>query len=368
MSDYISGLRGDLVDAAARHQRRGSLARTALPALPRAWSRPALAAVLATAACLAAIAIAVSTVGPPTPAPAQPHRLAVVRLGVDGFDATYATGFLWVAGENGEVVVVDTEHNRVANRLKLGELGGGIAADGGSVWASAIEAGHGNITSSLVQIDARTSAIKRRLPRHAREHGALATGAGGVWVVPDTSQNGNRIERYDPATGRRVALIRGDFTNDLAVGDGVLWALGGTGDLAQIDPASNRITAVVRAVTQPSGLNNGATGMSLAADGSAVWVAGGTRGDVVMVQAGQIVRRIRVGEDSVDGVARTRDALWVTLATGAPNARYRVLRIDPETGRPTGTLNLGHRQPMALAPAGRGLWILTLGGSATLIR
>jgi hypothetical protein len=371
MSDYIAGLRSDLVEAAARHQRRGRLARRTLPLRPRAWSRPALAATVAVAACVAAIVVAVSTVGPPTPAPTKPHPVRVVRLGLEGFSATYGAGSLWVAGTNGEVVRVT--RGRVTQRESLGDVGGGVTATADSVWASAITAGQAaegepEATSGLVRFDAASGALTRRLPKHPLEIGPLASGAGGLWVVPDTSQNGDRIEHRDPATGRLIGEVRGQFTNALAAGVGVVWALGGTGELAQIDPASDRVVAVVHDVTRPAGLNNGATGMSLAADGQAVWVAGGTLGDVRLVQAGRVVRRIRVGEGSVDGVARTRDALWVAFATPGVGTRYRAIRIEPETGRQTGTVDLGHRQPTALTPAGRDLWIVTLDGSATLIR
>jgi hypothetical protein len=371
MSDYIAGLRSDLVDAAARHQHRGAVARRTVVLRPRAWSRPALAAVAMTAAALAVIAVAVTTIGPPTPAPTKPHPVRVVRLGLEAFNATYGAGGLWVAGTNGEVVQV--ARGRVAQRLTLGDLGGGIAATGDFVWSSGINAGReaqgeAEATSGLVQINGRSGAVVRRLPKHSSENGALEAGAGGLWLIPNTGQENRTIEHRDPATGRLLGVVSGLSANDLDAGDAVVWALGGTGELAQIDPVSDRVVSVVPGATRPSGPNNGATGMSLAADGQAVWVAGGTRGDVVLVLGGRVVRRLRVGEGVVDGVARTRDALWVTFAKPGVGARYQVIRIDPETGRQTGTVDLGHRQPTALVPAGRDLWIVTLDGTATLIR
>jgi hypothetical protein len=126
VSDYIAGLRTDLIEAAGRHQRRGSLARRAMPVLPRAWSRPALAGAFVVAACVAAIVIAVSTIGPPTPAPTKPHQVLSVRLGTEGFDAVYAAGCLWVAGTNGEVLRV--AHGRVVGRIKVGQQARSISA------------------------------------------------------------------------------------------------------------------------------------------------------------------------------------------------------------------------------------------------
>ncbi len=369
MSDYIAGLRSDLVEAAARHQRRGSLAQRTLLLLPRAWSRPALAAALAVAACAVAFVLAVRAIGPPEPTPTRPHRVLTVRLGAEPFDAAYAAGGLWVVGSKGEVVrVVD---GRVAGRLEVGQLGHSIAAEGDSVWvcadADVYSEAHNQFNTNLVEIDARTGSIKRRVPKRTSGLGPVAVGAGGVWLIPETAQTSDKLERYDPATGRRTAVVTSDFVQALAAGRAVLWALRDDGAVAQIDPVSNRIAAVVADATQ-SRNQTGPSQAALAPDSNGVWVAGGARGNVVLVQAGQIVRRIPIGEGEVEAVARTRDALWVTLETGPVRSSFRAIRIDPETGRPTGTVDLGHQRPVALVPAGRDVWIVTLDGTAALIR
>jgi len=366
MSDYITGLRSDLVEAAARHQRRGALARRALPLRPQAWSRPALAAAVVAAACLAAVIVAVRAIGPPEPTPTNPHRVEVVRLGIEPFDAVYAAGSLWAVGSKGEVVRV--RDGRVVDRLEVGQLGHSIAADGGSVWVTAdadVFSGAENLFNShFVVIDARSGVVKRTLQKRTSGLGSVAAGAGGVWLVPAWAQTDDEIERYDPVTGRRVAIIRSDYLNALAAGDEAVWALRDDGAVAQIDPASNRVVAEVPGASASRNPGQAA----LAPDGMGVWVAGGVRGDVVLVQGGRIARRIRIGEGTVEAVARTRDAVWVTLETGAVRSSFRAIRIDPETGGPTGTVDLGHRRPVALAPDGRGLWIVTLDGTATLIR
>jgi hypothetical protein len=371
MSDYIAGLRADLVDAAARHQRHGALGRTSLPLRPRAWSRPALAAVFVTAACAAAIVVAVAVIGPPAPTPAKPQRVVTVRLGTEGFDAAYAAGSLWVAGTNGEVVrVVD---GRVVDRVKVGQQIESIAAGADSVWAATIVSGAADpqdplSESSLVRIDARTGAVTRRISMKVHEIGPVAVGAGGVWLVPDAQQGETRLERYDPATGRLAGLVESTYREDLAAGTGVVWALGVGGAIAQIDPTTQSIAAVVPGAHERAAGQDTPGQANLAPDGDGVWVAGGARGDVVRVQAGRIVRRIRVGDGNVFGVARTRDALWVAIGTPTLSVRYRLVRIDPETGRQTGTVELGRVRPAVLTSAGRDLWIVSLGGAATLIR
>jgi hypothetical protein len=97
-----------------------------------------------------------------------------------------------------------------------------------------------------------------------------------------------------------------------------------------------------------------------------MWVAGGNAGNVVRVQGGRIVRRIRVGEGVV-GVAPTGDALWVSFSAGALGRDHRLVSIDAETGRQTGTLDLGSSRPRACS-AGDDLWVVTLDGIAMLVR
>lgn len=368
MSDYIAGLRGDLVEAAARHQSRGALAQRTLPLRPRAWSRPALAAGVAVAACVAAIVVAVSTVGPPTPAPTTPHRVVSVSLGTESFDAVYAAGSLWVAGTNGEVIRV--AHGRVVDRVKVGRAARSVSADGDAVWVVTSDdiAEDGALRSHLVQLDARTGAIRRKIAILTTNVGPVEAGAGGVWFIPDGSQSRQLLERRDPVTGRRVGILRSSFTSALATGPELLWGIRRDGAVGEIDPRSNSVVAEIPGVHE-NGPAQGAPGTAtLAAEGDGVWVAGGARGDVAWIQGGAIARRIRVGEGNVSSVTRTRDALWATLGTGTISVRYRVIRIDPETGRQTGTVQLGYVRPTVLVPAGRDLWVVSLGGTATLIR
>jgi hypothetical protein len=371
MSDYIAGLRSDLVEAAARHERRGTLARRTIAVRPRAWSRPALAAACVTAACVAAVIVAISIVGPPAPEPTKPQRVVTVRIGTEAFDAVYAGGALWVGGTNGEIVRV--ANGRVVDRRKLALQVESISAGGGSVWASTIDSRASDpqdplSDTSLIRMDARTGAVTRRVSMKVHEIGPVAVGAGGVWLVPDAQQAENRLERYDPATGRLAGVVESTYREDLAAGNGVVWALGVDGSLAQIDPRTDRITAVLPGVHEKLPGQDAPGQANLAADGDGVWVAGGVRGDVVRVQAGRIAHRIRVGDGNAFAVARTRDALWVALGTGTLSVRYRLVRIDPETGRQTGTMELGHVRPAVITPAGRDLWIVSLGGTATLVR
>jgi PAS domain-containing protein len=370
MSDYIAGLRADLVEAAARHQEQSALRRRALPVLPKAWSRPALAAAGALAACVAVIVIAVATIGPPSPTPAKPHPVRILPLGTDAFDAVYAGGDLWVAGSDGDVVRV--RGGRAISRIHVGTQVKSISSDGRSIWLTTQGGGlknsSGESHGDLIELDIRTGAITRKIQKLISDVGPVEAGAGAVWFVPDDSQAHDVLERRDPATGRRIATVKFTQNSAMAAGPDVLWGIDGDGTVAEVDPRVNRIVAKTPAV-HLNGPEEGQPGKtSLAADGDGVWVAGGARGDVALVQAGRVARRIRIGEGNVSAVARTRDALWVAIGGEGLTARYRVIRVDPDNGRQTGMVELGTLRPTALAAAGKDLWVITLGGRALLIR
>ena len=60
------------------------------------------------------------------------------------------------------------------------------------------------------------------------------------------------------------------------------------------------------------------------------------------------------------------------LARDAPGgterpARYRLMRIDEDTGAVTASLGLGPDRPKALVPTSGGLWVVGSAGTAQLV-
>src|SRR4051812_5389051 len=105
--DFISKLRSDLVEAAARERARSPVGRAARPLRPGAWSRPVLVGAGAPAAGGAALVGAVLALAPTRPAePAQPQIAGTIDTGVEPRCASYAGGRLWIAGTDGRIVAV----------------------------------------------------------------------------------------------------------------------------------------------------------------------------------------------------------------------------------------------------------------------
>ena len=356
MSDFITGLRGDLVDAADRHRRRSRLgaAKGRLVVLPRIW-RPALTATAVAASVLAALVVA-SALSPSRPA-ARPEIAAVVQIGGQPQDAVVAGGSLWVSDYSGHVIRVDPASRRVTARIDVDGNPEGIAAGAGAVWVAGAEF---NEDSQLSRIDPRTGGVERiRVRGYVM---GLAVGAGGVWLL---DWHNPRLQRIDPASHERTATV--DVPRApvavAAGGDRTLWALSLEGTVSSVDGNSLAVHRVPRvAGTYGEGFEN-----ALGTDAQGAWVANRQADVLLRIEAGRVVSQIPVGPDP-GPVAVGDDAVWVAYGDrAAPHGNYRLARIDPETGTVAATVDLGRHRPTAILVSGDDVWVIAGDGTAQLV-
>ena len=357
MSDFITGLRGDLVDAADRHRRRSRLgaAKGRLVVLPRIW-RPALTATAVAASVLAALVVA-SALSPSRPA-ARPEIAAVVQIGGQPQDAVAAGGSLWVSDYSGHVIRVDPASGRVTARIDVDGNPEGIAAGAGAVWVAGAEFDE---DSRLSRIDPRAGDVE-----HIRVRGyvvGLAVGAGGVWLL---DWHNPLLQRIDPTSHERTATVEVPRAAvEVAVGgDRTVWALGPQGTVVSIDGNSLAVQRVPRvAGTWGEGFAN-----ALAADAEGAWVANRDADVLLRIESGRVVGRIPVGTDP-GPVAVGDDAVWVAYGDRvALRSNYRLARIDPGTGTVAGSVDLGRHAPTALLAAGDDVWVIAADGTALLVQ
>ena len=353
--DFITGLRGDLVEAVERHRR--SRARVAARLLlPRLW-RPALAAATVAAGAVAVL-FAANALSPSPPA-VQPEIAAVVQIGGQPEDAVLAEGSLWVSDFAGRVIRVDPAGGRVTARIDVAGNPLAIAAGPDGVWVTSPALSDDN--SLLSRIDPRSGRVvaRVRVPGYVD---AVAAAAGGVWVV---DQQHPRLDRIDPASGERTARVPFGRAGTLAAGgDTTLWALGDDGTVIAVDGGSLAVDRLRGAVDG----GHGPPGNSLAADSGGAWVVAAGTGEVVHIQAGRVVSRIEVPE-AAGPIAVGDTAVWV--ASGDLDAlpgRWRLTRIDTDAAEATATVDLGRRQPKALIAAGDDVWVIAADGTALLVK
>jgi virginiamycin B lyase len=241
----------------------------------------------------------------------------------------------------------------VAAQLEVGHGGGPLMFGAGSLWVGAWR------DQKVVRIDPRANRVAARFPAGGPNPAGLAVDAATIWVAqPDTDE----VVRLDPGTGRVVARIRlgplpflfapGDrhFRPSLvAVGAGAGWVGTGRGAVARIDPASNRVVAVIRLARQ------GAEGIAVA--GRIVWVAQGGRGLArIDAATNRLLGMVRL-DLQADRVAADGGTIWVGGRSTDPRveAAGAVARIDAATGRVRELVPSG--LPTGLAAGVGAVWI-----------
>jgi outer membrane protein assembly factor BamB len=217
------------------------------------------------------------------------------------------------------------------SQIDVGHGGGPLTFGAGSLWVGAWR------NREVVRIDPRSNRVAARFPAGGQNPAGLAVDAGTIWVVhPDTDE----VMRLDARTGRVVARIKlgslpfqvapGDrrfLPSLVAVGAGAGWVGTGRGAVARIDPASNRVVAVIKLARQDL--------RGIAVAGRIVWVAEGRHG-VARIDAAsnRPLRTIRL-DVQADRVAADGGTIWVGGPTMDPSFETAgaVARIEAATGR-----------------------------------
>lgn len=356
MSDFLSELRGDLVDAHERYGRRGRTGRLARPVHPRTWRPAAMLATVAAAACLIAGVLGVRALRGPAPTSVQ--VVDQIRVGGQPVDAALGFGSLWVGDFGGSVIQVDPARHTILRRIPVGGSVDSVAADVGAVWVTT--SGDESHNGRLVRIDPRSGRVTAHFPM-ATYSAIVAADRGAVWLL-STHSDDLWLKRIDPATGRTLATLTTSTIGDaIALAGDSLWTLTAQGVLMQRDPDSGR--ALRRLAGLGSSPNQGEH--VLAADASGVWVL--RSGTLVRIPGGGVVRRTPLRSATLPVFAHAGRALWIASTSGFP-PRYGLLRVADDTGALTGRLDLGSHQPQALVPSPRGLWVVAADGTVLLVR
>ena len=355
MSDYVSELRRDLVEAAERQAHRGRAGRTSRSLHPRAWSPTALAGAAAVAAAIVAVVVTLTTLAP-APKPSDSKIVATVHLGGQPQDAVLASGSLWIADFEGRVLRLDPATHRVRARIGVGGTPRSIAAGGGAVWVISNDSETGATSSHLVKLDARSGRVLARMPTKSYG-GSLAFGAGGLWLY--TTERRGDVERIDPDSFQRTAFFPFETGKGLAVAANTVWTLQNRSVL-QIDPVTGRVSRI-GGITSLVSDGDGA----VLADRDGAWITGAVDGVLWRIEGGRVTRRIAVG--ALAGViAETGSAIWVSASRTLQDGN-EVVRVDPEDGKVVQRIDFGYRVPKALVPVGKDLWVITSGGEAMLV-
>ena len=243
-------------------------------------------------------------------------RVDTIDVGHSPTALAFGGGSMWVAtADDGALAQVDTNANRVVQRIPVGNGASAVAVGYGAIWVATA------LDGEVVRVDLASGQVTKRVAVGGHPV-ALATGAGGVWVA---SEESGTVTRIDPGTGEVLdAIAVGNGPTAVAVGLGAVWTANrGDGTVSRIDPAASRVTNTVPAGHEPA---------ALAIDEDALWVAD-AEGALLRLDAKTDEVDARVNTDSAPtGLVDFDHAIWVT--TAAPPAAHRggTLRVG---GAPT---------------------------------
>ena len=277
---------------------------------------------------------------------------ARVRVGDGAGVPAVDQGDVWVPNTRaGTLSRVDVASKRVVATLKLGSPGSSGSLDsavvaGGSVWVAR------DAADEIDRIDPKTNRIAATIKVDSRP-GGLAVGGGFVWAF---HFQGESVTRIDPATDvKRVFTVPGASGTGIVYSGNAVWLLTAQpSSLVELDPETGAVLARVP-IAAPQPPKHGIVDTWWVTEGGgSLWLTNPNDDRVTRVDPAQatVVASIPVPVAIPFGVAFFQGAVWVA-------GEGKVVRIDPGTNRPSGTVTLtAHSAPVftQLTAGGTGLW------------
>ena len=290
-------------------------------------------AVLAVVAAAACSGGGAGTGAAPSPTPAHGSSVAI-QVGVNPAGIAVGDGFAWVANAGeGTISKVALGNDKQVARIPVGDPKGLAGCETGSIHQTP----HGDFR--IRDCD---------LPK------AVAASKGAVWAGKGDTKS---LVRIDPATDRIVAMIPiGVEAWYVAATDGAVWVSDWRSDtVVRVDPATNQVAATIR------GLPSGPTGIAVAPGG--VWVASSRADTLTRIDPATNQAAAAVHTDLVPlPVLFAYGSVWVRNEFREGNGT--VQRIDPATNQVVATIpvgpDIGRDGLDGLADLDGGVWVAGL--------
>ncbi len=350
MSDFLSELRSELLDAhAARRRRRPwrRIVRALGSDAPRA-----LAAAAAVAAAVVAVLGVRALVQEPT---GTPRVVDVIRVGGNPTDAVLAEGSVWLSDFAGRRVTrVDPVKRRVTGQTAAPGQPVAVAAGRSGLWVR-----------TAVGDGGRVARVGRDTGTRVGFGATLAVSPGAVWAA-EVELGPEGIRRIDPGTGRDAGILDIPGVYALAASGKSLWAVATEGTVLRLDGA----TGAVRARWPSIAISAGTAAPALVADPDGAWVlrvGQGAASEAIRLEGRRIVRRLPIPPTARPLLAPAPDGLW-TVTEDALHHRNAAVRIDPRTGSVTAQVDLGTHNPTAMLSVDDEIWIASSDGTITVIK
>ena len=248
------------------------------------------------------------------------------------------------------VAVVDAAHARLVGSVTVGSPPGAIAYGAGSVWVSFPD------SRSVSRISPGSRRVVASIPLGVAAQ-SLAVAGSALWAVGSGPTDPYlTLERINPTFGsvsraRRLPVVVMGDTGSLSGRGETLLVAPRTGLLTRVDARSGRTLGQLDPNAAPS---------AAALGFGSSWLAYREANLVVRVDSSGAITQIPVGRGP-SAIAVGKRAVWVANALDGT-----VKSIDPATSAVITTIPVGST-PTAIATAGDSVWVAS-GGDGKLVR
>jgi hypothetical protein len=254
---------------------------------------------------------------------------------------TSGAGSLWVLDFSGPLLRIDPASGAITRRFPVRGLGADIAYGDGYIWMITYEpAAAGGGQEYLSKIDPSRDGIVKAAPiPGAGPACAASPGPQGIWIGCAGVDHITLISQGSLKPVQSLRVDSGGYTPQIIPGQQATWILTPSG-LARADPATGRITAIIRTGYAPSALSAPALIMDSA---GRLWITGS---GLTVVMPGTLTAHPVARTPDLISAAADGPVIWVhtgstlvRLQLGTPHdtgasASQRPLPSDGRPGHP----------------------------------
>ena len=229
---------------------------------------------------------------------------------------TSGGGSLWVLDFSGALLRIDPASGAITRRFPVPGLGADVAYGDGFIWAITYEPAADGDHEYLSKIDPSRDVIVKTAPiPGAGPACAACPGPRGIWIGCAGIDRITLINQDSLKPAQSLPVDTGGYTPQIVPGRTAVWVLTPSG-LARADPATSRITAVIRTSYAPSIMSAPALLMDSA---GRLWITG-SRLTVVMPDT---LTPYPVAH-TPDLISAAADGLAIWLRTGSTLTRLQL--------------------------------------------
>jgi hypothetical protein len=252
---------------------------------------------------------------------------------------TSGAGSLWVLDFSGPLLRIDPASGAITKRFPVRGLGADVAYGDGFIWMITDEPAADGGQEYLYKIDPSRNVIVKEAPvPGAGQACAVSPGPQGIWIGCAGVDRITVINQRSLQPAHSLRVDSGGYIPQIVPGRKAVWVLTPSG-LARADPATARITAIIRTGYAPSALSAPALIMDSA---DHLWITGSLLAVVVpgTLTAYPVARTPDLISAAADG-----PTIWVDTGSA-------LVRLQADTPHATGATAISDRRE---APAFRHL-------------